>query len=82
MSTPPGAVTLAKVVDGLIVYPENMARNLERWLSPSELAGAGTGAVLAIGRAGAYGAAMTSVYPSTMTTRLCWAMARLARSMP
>jgi diaminopimelate decarboxylase len=39
-----------------------LARNLERSLSPPDLAGAGAGAVLAIGRAGAYGAAMASVY--------------------
>jgi diaminopimelate decarboxylase len=39
-----------------------LARNLDRSLSPEELAGAGTGALLAIGRAGAYGAAMASVY--------------------
>jgi diaminopimelate decarboxylase len=39
-----------------------LARCLERSLDPDELAGAGTGAVLAIGRAGAYGAAMASVY--------------------
>jgi diaminopimelate decarboxylase len=39
-----------------------LARGVERSLSPEELAGAGTGALLAIGRAGAYGAAMASVY--------------------
>lgn len=39
-----------------------LARCLERSLGPEELVGAGSGAVLAIGRAGAYGAAMASVY--------------------
>jgi diaminopimelate decarboxylase len=39
-----------------------LARDLAQWLTPGELATAGTGAVLAIGRAGAYGAAMASVY--------------------
>ncbi len=39
-----------------------LARGLERWLTPEELAVAGTGALLAIGRAGAYGAVMASVY--------------------
>jgi diaminopimelate decarboxylase len=39
-----------------------LARGLERSLTAEELAGAGPGAVLAIGRAGAYGAAMASVY--------------------
>ena len=39
-----------------------LARCLERSLSPEELGAAGVGAVLAIGRAGAYGAAMASVY--------------------
>ncbi len=39
-----------------------VARDLERWLSPADLAHAGTGALLAIGQAGAYGAAMASVY--------------------
>ncbi len=39
-----------------------LARGLEAWLTPEELAVAGTGALLAIGRAGAYGAVMASVY--------------------
>jgi diaminopimelate decarboxylase len=39
-----------------------LAHNLERWLSPEELATAGTGALLSVGRTGAYGAAMASVY--------------------
>ncbi|HEX6139884.1 MAG TPA: diaminopimelate decarboxylase, partial [Candidatus Limnocylindria bacterium] len=39
-----------------------VARDLDRWLSADELARAGDGALLAIGRAGAYGAAMASVY--------------------
>jgi diaminopimelate decarboxylase len=39
-----------------------LARNIGRWLSPAELAAAGTGALLAIGSAGAYGAAMSSTY--------------------
>lgn len=39
-----------------------LARGIERWLTPDELATAGTGALLAIGRAGAYGAVMASVY--------------------
>ncbi len=39
-----------------------LVRCLERSLTAEELAGAGPGAVLAIGRAGAYGAAMASVY--------------------
>ncbi|HEX5579019.1 MAG TPA: diaminopimelate decarboxylase, partial [Candidatus Limnocylindria bacterium] len=39
-----------------------LAHDLAQWLSPDELALAGPGAILAIGEAGAYGAAMTSVY--------------------
>jgi len=39
-----------------------LARDLAQWLSADELARAGTGAILAIGEAGAYGAAMASVY--------------------
>jgi diaminopimelate decarboxylase len=39
-----------------------LAHNLAQWLSPAELALAGTGAILALGQAGAYGAAMASVY--------------------
>jgi len=39
-----------------------LARDLAQWLSPDELARAGTGAILAIRQAGAYGAAMASVY--------------------
>ena len=39
-----------------------LARDLGQWLSHDELAQTGTGAILAIGQAGAYGAAMASVY--------------------
>lgn len=39
-----------------------VARDIGRWLSPADLARAGTGALMAIGQAGAYGAAMASVY--------------------
>jgi len=39
-----------------------LARDLGQWLSADELATAGTGALLAVGRAGAYGAAMASGY--------------------
>jgi diaminopimelate decarboxylase len=39
-----------------------LARDIERWLSAEELAVAGVGALLAVGRAGAYGAVMASVY--------------------
>jgi diaminopimelate decarboxylase len=39
-----------------------LAHDLAQWLSADELARAGTGAILAIGQAGAYGAAMASVY--------------------
>jgi diaminopimelate decarboxylase len=39
-----------------------LAHDLAKWLSPEELASAGTGAILAVGQAGAYGAAMASVY--------------------
>ncbi|HSM38296.1 MAG TPA: hypothetical protein VK838_03110, partial [Candidatus Limnocylindrales bacterium] len=39
-----------------------LVNGMENWLTPEELATAGTGALLAIGRAGAYGAVMASVY--------------------
>lgn len=39
-----------------------LAHDLSQWLGPEELGRAGTGALLAIGQAGAYGAAMASVY--------------------
>ncbi len=39
-----------------------LSRDLRRWLSPGELARCGRGALLAIGRAGAYGAAMSMTY--------------------
>jgi diaminopimelate decarboxylase len=39
-----------------------LALDLAQWLAPADLRGAGTGALLAIGQAGAYGAAMASVY--------------------
>ncbi len=39
-----------------------LARDLERWISPDELTFAGVGALLAVGSAGAYSAAMASNY--------------------
>jgi diaminopimelate decarboxylase len=39
-----------------------LARDLAQWISPDDLRRAGTGALLAVGQAGAYGAAMASVY--------------------
>ncbi len=39
-----------------------VARDIGRWLSPADLAQAGTDALIGIGQAGAYGAAMASVY--------------------
>ena len=39
-----------------------LAHDLAQWLTADELAQAGTGAILAVGQAGAYGAAMASVY--------------------
>ena len=39
-----------------------LARDLDRWLTPAELALAGVGALLVVGTAGAYGASMTSSY--------------------
>jgi diaminopimelate decarboxylase len=39
-----------------------VARDIGRWLSPADLAQAGTGALIGIGQVGAYGAAMASVY--------------------
>jgi diaminopimelate decarboxylase len=39
-----------------------LARDLGQWLSETDLAVAGLGALLAVGRAGAYGAAMASGY--------------------
>jgi diaminopimelate decarboxylase len=39
-----------------------VARDIGRWLSPDDLSHAGTGALMGIGQAGAYGAAMASVY--------------------
>jgi diaminopimelate decarboxylase len=41
---------------------DTLARDLGQWLSASDLAVAGPGALLAVGRAGAYGAAMASGY--------------------
>lgn len=56
---PGGAVHLAGPV---CEAGDVLARDLHGWLSPEELRRAGQGALLAIGRAGAYGAAMASVY--------------------
>jgi diaminopimelate decarboxylase len=39
-----------------------VAHDIGRWLSAADLALTGTGALLAIGQVGAYGAAMASVY--------------------
>ena len=41
---------------------DTLARDIGRWISPEDLAHAGTGALIAICQAGAYGAAMASVY--------------------
>jgi len=41
---------------------DTLAFDIGRWLSPADLARAGTGALIGIGQAGAYGAAMASVY--------------------
>jgi diaminopimelate decarboxylase len=55
----PGRVDLAGPV---CEAGDVLAHDLSQWLSPGELAQGGTGAILAIGQAGAYGAAMASVY--------------------
>jgi diaminopimelate decarboxylase len=55
----PGAVHLAGPV---CEAGDIVARDLGRWMTSAELGTAGTGALLAIGQAGAYGAAMASVY--------------------
>lgn len=57
--TPTGATHLAGPI---CEAGDVLARDLDRWLTPAELAVAGTGALLAIGRAGAYGAAMAFGY--------------------
>ncbi|MEX1278584.1 MAG: diaminopimelate decarboxylase, partial [Chloroflexota bacterium] len=41
---------------------DTLARDIGRWIPPEDLALAGTGALIGIGQAGAYGAAMASVY--------------------
>ena len=41
---------------------DTLARDIGRWISAEDLAHAGTGALIGIGQAGAYGAAMASVY--------------------
>jgi diaminopimelate decarboxylase len=41
---------------------DTLAFDIGRWISPGDLALAGTGALIGIGQAGAYGAAMASVY--------------------
>ena len=59
-----------------------MAHDIGRWLEAEELARAGTGALLAVERAGAYGAAMASVYngrPRPAEVVLEGGVARLSR---
>ena len=59
-----------------------VAHDIGRWLEPAELAVAGTGALLAVERAGAYGAAMASVYngrPRPAEVVLDRGVARLSR---
>ncbi|MGH2392253.1 MAG: diaminopimelate decarboxylase family protein [Candidatus Limnocylindria bacterium] len=41
---------------------DTLARDIGRWISPEDLAHAGTGVLIGIGQVGAYGAAMASVY--------------------
>jgi diaminopimelate decarboxylase len=57
--TPTGATHLAGPI---CEAGDILARDLGQWLSADELGGAGIGALLAVGRAGAYGAAMASGY--------------------
>lgn len=56
---PPPAVHLAGPV---CEAGDVLVHDIGRWLDPGELRGAGPGAILAIGRAGAYGAVMASTY--------------------
>ena len=59
-----------------------VAHDIGRWLDGEELARAGTGALLAVERAGAYGAAMASVYngrPRPAEVVLEGGVARLSR---
>jgi diaminopimelate decarboxylase len=59
-----------------------VAHDIGRWLEPGELAVAGTRALLAVERAGAYGAAMASVYngrPRPAEVVLEGGVARLSR---
>ncbi len=59
-----------------------VAHDIGRWLDSGELAVAGTGALLAVERAGAYGAAMASVYngrPRPAEVVLEGGVARLSR---
>ncbi|MEX1072874.1 MAG: diaminopimelate decarboxylase [Chloroflexota bacterium] len=57
--TPTGATHLAGPI---CEAGDILARDLDRWLTPSELSSAGVGALLAVGNAGAYGAVMASTY--------------------
>ena len=41
---------------------DTLVHDIGRWISPEDLAHAGTGALIGIGQVGAYGAAMASVY--------------------
>jgi len=61
--TPGGAAKGARHLAGPVCEAGDiLVRDLGRYLSTDELAAAGEGALLAIGSAGAYGAAMASNY--------------------
>jgi diaminopimelate decarboxylase len=58
----PGEVTSVDLAGPVCEAGDVLARDLGRSLTPEELAVAGCGALLAVERVGAYGAAMASVY--------------------
>jgi len=60
--TPFSAIGPTHLVGPICEAGDILARDLQAQLSTAELAQAGPGALLAIGRAGAYGAAMASNY--------------------
>jgi diaminopimelate decarboxylase len=57
--TPTGATHLAGPI---CEAGDILARDLDQWVGPKDLAVSGVGALLAVGRVGAYGAAMASGY--------------------
>ncbi|CPU67848.1 Uncharacterised protein [Mycobacteroides abscessus] len=76
-TSPPTDAPDASCMPPPAVVSPRRRRTMRAWSEPNAVPHVAT-AVVTPDRC----AAMTSVYPSTTTTRFCFAISRLARSMP